>query len=347
MRKSTVFIASLLLGLALSSCYRDLVPDKEDYFSNNVNFSQTNFVVNLGKNNIFISIFNADYSSNPLEFTIENPRHDSTGAPAPELLTPVDVRLWNTYYTGLEKSVENIDEKRYVEKRPALDIRPNSGEIFFWNVDSGVVKPGLYRFDVRVKNGGGERVFENMILDVRMPHPYEPFEIDDLTGLPKEPDQGGRIMPDEVGGIVDMLGRGIPRDSIRIHFRKKGEEANTISFKFFDADSLPIPLSNFNTVEWDSLKFNSAMLGTPVLFAYGKRFNSDSTEVTFDVPNPYPVLTDVSSGADERSEIRFDYNRLAFGQRVDAFVRFRFAIHEPGQWDIIFKFNETPKFEDD
>lgn len=334
-----------ILALMLAGCYKNMVPNEKDFFSNNMSYNRNTFPVNLGQANVYAFIFNADYSTQPLDFAIENVRRVADRSPAPQLLQQVDVRQWTKDYTGMEKTVAEIEAKRTIVKRPVLDIRPHSGELFFWNVDSGKVKREGYFFDIRVRNKGGEKVFKDMLLDVRMARPYDPFEFDEATGARKALDKGGITYPD-VSGVVDALNLNIPRDSVNVYFRKKDTKGNTLTFRFFDKDSLPIKFSRFNTTKWDSLKYRSSMLGSNVTFGFNRKMNADSTAVTYDVTNPFPVLADVS-GNTEKAYIRFEYNRVSFGRRYDASIGLNLAIYEPGDWEVIFKFKVSPKFEND
>ncbi len=343
-RKQHIIPLILLVLFGFSSCYRSGLPETSDYLSRDMNFKQLSYTVNLGKNNVFAQVFNADYSSEPLTFSIENVRHFD-GSAAPGLLNTTKARMWKDYFTGREESIKEIKEKQYFEQRPILDIRKHSGEIFFWKTDSNTVKPGVYWFDVKVSNAAGSRVFHDLMLNVRLPHPYDPYEFDDSSGLRLLPEEGGILHPTSVSGVVDMLNRPLPEDSVIVYFHKKGASKNTISFKFYDQDSLLIPISNFNMTQWDSLRYESAMTGEYVWpFAFNRRFNEDSTVLTYDITNPFPVLADVGS---DKASITFRYNRISFGQRRNASIGLRFAIFEPGEWDIIFKFKINPKFEDD
>ncbi|GAA4310474.1 DUF5007 domain-containing protein [Compostibacter hankyongensis] len=344
-------MAGILLTLGIlitlaAGCYKEGLPEEQDYFSKDMNYSINRFVVNLGRTNPFVNIFNADYSSEPLTFSILDVRHND-GSPAPELRQEIPVKEWKEYYSGDEKSIAEITAKQQDGKSPVLYIRPNSGEIFFRNTDSSKVKIGTYRFDVKVSNGGGEKIFSDMQLDVRLPHPYEPYEYDDSTGLLLPPDEGGVIHPNQVSGVMDMLERTLPADSVNVYFVKTGDAKNTLTFKFFDEDSTIIPLTRFNMMQWDSLHYRSGMIGADVFpFAFNRRFDSDSTAVTYDIPNPFPVLADVSGNTD-RASITFKYNRASFGQRKNASIGLSFAIYAPGEWQVIFKFKIDPKFDDD
>ncbi len=360
-KKYRSLVVFALLGFSfacLSGCYKNLVPEERDFFSADAAFSRTDFDVVLGRTNVFLHIYNPDYSTQPLNFTILNCRKADTvylttdsshftidTIAAAYLRNKVTVSQWNTYYSGKEKSIEEIDAKRYQTERPVLDIRPHSGDIIFFRTDASVVQPGVYFFDVKVANGGGQKIF-HMTLRVRNSHPYEPYNYDDITGKRLPANSGGIIHPTSMNGVVDRLNRALPADSLNIYFHKVGNDKNTLTIKFFDQDSLPISLSKFNLMEWDSLTYRTEMNDVDVPFGFNRRMNVDSTAVTWDIPNPFPVLTDVSA-VSVKASIDFKYNRVSFGRRVDANIGFSFNIAEPGQWEIIYKFRVNPKFEDD
>lgn len=363
MRKREIKILLLWVVVAfsvsmISGCYKDLLPKEEDYFSKYANYNRTSFDPILEQTNVFLHGFNPDYSTQPLDFTILNCRRadvvyltsDSSKfyidtVPAPYLRQEVPVKEWKDYYSGKEKSIAEIEAKKRESKRPVLDIRPHSGDIFFWQTDASVVPPGLYFFDVKVQNGGGEKVY-HMELEVRNPHPYEPYNYDDMTGERLPDRQGGYIHPSSMSGVVNLFDQPLPPDSLDIHFRKVGAAKNTLTIKFLDKDENPIKLSKFDQMEWDSLTYYSNMTGEDVPFGFNRKMNQDSTAVTWDIPNPFPVLLGVSGFA-PRVEINFKYNRVSFGERVDAHIDFVFAIMEPGEWELVYKFRENPKFQDD
>ncbi|WP_346320535.1 DUF5007 domain-containing protein [Chitinophaga sp. YIM B06452] len=340
-------LAWAMLGLvaAVSGCYKELLPEEQDHFSKDMNYTVESFLPNLGKTNVFINVFNADFSTQPLDFSIENPRYGDK-SPANFLLDSVDTRQWKTWYAGNEASIQEIENKMYTIKRPILDIRPNSGEIIFWNVDSNKVRYGKYYFDVRVKNKAGERVFSGLLLDVRRPRPYEPYIYDDATGLQKGLTAGGIVKPTGVVNFMDELLRPIPKDSVDVYFVKEGTAKNSISFKFYNKDSAIIPLTKFNFQQWDSLFYFSKMAGSRVRFGFNRQMNADSTKVTFDITNPFPVLSQVSGGLDVAS-IAFNFTRISFGRRISGGLGLDFSINEPGEWTAIVKFRVTPKFSDD
>jgi len=341
-----------------TGCYKNFVPDEKDFFSKDASFSRTDFDVNLGRTSVFLHIYNPDYSTQPLEFSIlrfrkadtvylttDSSKYEIDTVPAPELEKIIKTREWKSYYSGKEKSIEEINAKRFERERPVLYMRPHSGDLFFFNTDASVVKPGVYFFDTEVKNGGGSKVFP-MTMRVRRAHPYEPYNYDDITGERKPANSGGIIHPSSMSGVVNKFGEVLPVDSVDISFHKFGSPRNTLSIKFLDQNSMPIKLSKFNMMKWDSLTYRTEMNDVDIPFGFNRRMNDDSTVVTWDIPNPFPVLTDVS-GASVKASINFRYNRVSFGRRVNANIHFDFSILEPGQWMIVFKFKENPKFEDD
>jgi hypothetical protein len=334
----------LIMMITASSCYKDLIPKEKDYFSNNVSYGRDAYQVNTGRTNIFMGDFNSDYSSQPLTFTIQNPKHSDSTA-APELLQQVATWQWQKYYSGYETNIADIYQKRVKENRPILDIRPNSGDIIFWNVDTTIVKPGIYTFDILVKNGGGQKLFTKRTLDVRRPRPYDPYEYWDDTYIQKSEADGGIIHPD-ISGVQDELNNDYKRENINIYVRRTDIKSNTLTFKFFDKDSLPIPVSRFNTEQWDSLKYYSKTIDVNVPFAFNRTIPSDSSSVTWDITSPFPVLADVGN-SDEKADITFNWTRVSFGTRRNASIHLRFAIYEPGNWDIIYKFKVNPHFTND
>jgi hypothetical protein len=336
-------ITGIALAITITGCYKNLIPGEKDFFSDNANLGRENYQVNLGRTNVFIADFNPDYSTQPLTFTIENVRHQDSTA-APELLEQIDTWQWKKYYKGDEKSIAEIEAKRVKEKRPVLDIRPNSGDVIFWNSDSSKIKPGIYTFDVRVKNNAGQKVFRKRILDIRRPRPYEPYEFDDATGLRKTGNDG--ILHPGVSGLRDDFNNALKNEDVIMYFNKKDDKGNSVTFKFYDKDSLPIPVNRFNSMKWDTLMYRSPTADAWVHFGFNRQMAEDSSTVKYDITNPFPVLADVGTGG-ERAGINFIYNRIAFGYRQTAGLSFGFAIYEPGNWEVIYKFRINPKFTDD
>jgi len=343
-RQVYTFFTAVALTVTATSCYKELLPKEKEHFSNNVNFDGDTYTANFGRTNVFYGKFNADNSTQPLTFKMQNiNRPDST--PAPELLELVDTWQWKKYYSGKEKTIAEIDAKRVREKRPVLDMRENSGDLVFWATDTSKIKPGTYTFDILVKNNGGQKLFQKQKLQLRLPRPYEPYEYDDITGLQKT--DNGKLVYNHpnLSGAQDMLNNDITADRVNVYFHKTGTAKNSVSFKVYDKDSILIPMSKFNITPWDSLRYFSNTIGENVFFGFNRQFTTDSTAVTWDITNPYPVLADV--GINEKASITFTYERVSYGQRQQARMSYGFSILEPGSWEVIFKFSVNPKFTND
>ncbi|SEW36337.1 DUF5007 domain-containing protein [Chitinophaga arvensicola] len=340
----TFFIAGAL-AVTATSCYKELLPKEKEHFSNNVNFDGDTYTANFGRTNVFYGKFNADNSTQPLTFQLLN-IHRPDSQPAPELLTQVDTWQWKAYYSGTEKTIAEIDAKRFQVKRPVLDMRENSGDLVFWATDTSKIKPGVYTFDILVKNNGGQKLFQKQKLQLRLPRPYEPYDYDDITGLHKKDDKNNLIYNHPtLEGVQDMQNNTINADQVNVYFHKTGTGKNSVTFKVYDKDSVLIPMSKFNVTQWDSLKYVSNTIGQNVFFGFNRKFATDSSTVTWDITNPYPVLADV--GINESARVTFTYERVSYGQRRRAYMGYGFSILEPGSWEIIFKFRVNPKFIND
>ncbi|RPE08540.1 DUF5007 domain-containing protein [Chitinophaga lutea] len=344
-RTKRMACAAGLLAVALAGCYKDTLPVETDYLSKDMNFKKDVFVSNLGRTNMFINVFNADYSTQPLEFTLMSPRVEGK-VPAPVLQELVDTRQWKDYYTGTEKSIAEIEAKRITVRRPIVDMNSQNGQLVVWPVDSNKVRYGKYYFDVKVKNGAGERLFTGLTIDLRRPRPYDPYEFDDITGLRKPDNSGGIIRPTTLTGHVDAQQREIKAENVQVYFVKTGNAANTITFKFVDKDSIGIPLTVFNYQRWDSLFYYSKMADRNVKFGFNGRIPKDSMSVTYDITNPFPILSEVFPG-DEEAEYNFRFTRVSFGSRRIGTIGLKLSIHEPGEWTVIFRYRINPKFSDD
>jgi hypothetical protein len=332
-----------LLTTMVTSCYKNLLPKEKEHFSNNASFDGDTYTAYFGRTNVFYGKFNPDYSTQPLLFELQNIAGPD-GRPVPELRGEVNAWQWKEYYSGTEKSVDEINAKRSQVKRPILDIRANSGDLIVWSTDTSKLKPGIYTFDIFVKNNGGQKTFQKRKLQLWRPRPYEPYEFNDITGVRKEEKDGGVIHPSVIG-VKDLQNNELKSENVIVYFRKTGTAKNSVSFKFFDKDSLPIRLTAFNITRWDSLVYRSNTIEQMVPFAFNRKMTQDSTVVTWDIPNPFPVLADV--GINEKASIGFIYERVSYGMRTQAALGLQFAIYEPGSWDVIFKFKINPKFTND
>lgn len=346
-----------LLGFFLASCQK--LPQKKDYLSQNANFNQKDvYDPVLGRTKLELTQFSADASTYPMLFTIENKRHAKDGSPAPELEQKVKVHEWVRNYTGREKTLEEIEDKRIWVEKPYLEIRKGSGDFIFWNAPSTLIHayPDTgYLFDIKVENKGNTRVFKDFYLRPLKEIPYEPYEYNDYT---RERKRENRATPDGKSYIVDytihpslLHNMYYTKDSIftdtliSVYFNKdpKGS-GNSLTFKFLDDHFDPIDPNKFEAlsnnklkpIAWDSL-------------VHGFNMRKTATDVSYQVTYPIPLSKLKTQYASEgEAHVAFGYSRKGFGgRRIDASFGLDFAIYEPGEWTIIFYFRRNPLFTDD
>jgi hypothetical protein len=343
--------------MVLGSCQK--LPQKKDYLSQNANFNRKDvYEPVLGRTSLELTQFSADASTYPMLFSIENIRHAKDGSPAPELSEKVKVQEWTRNYTGMEKSIEEIEKKRIWVEKPFLEIREGSGDFIFWNAPSTLIHAypdSGYFFDVKVENKGNARVFNDFYLRPVKEIPYEPYEYDKYTHKRM---REVRTTPDGKSYFADytihpslLQDLYYAKDSmftdtlVSVYFSKdpKGN-GNTLTFKFLDENFDPIdpakfyPLSNndLKPIAWDSL-------------VHGFNIQKTSAEVTYQVAYPIPLSKLKTRYASEgEAHVAFGYSRKGFGGvRLDAAFGLDFSIYEPGEWTIIFYFRRNPLFTDD
>jgi hypothetical protein len=186
--KFTFSSCILFLGLAVLvnvGCKKNF-PDVRESLSDDSRFLMNLYTPVLGRNTLFSNNFFFGSSSQPLTFKIINLRKRD-GSAATELTTVRPVMVWKKPYLGDEKSLAEIEEKRAVENHPAFEIREHSGQFLMWEnskaenikaqTDSG------YVFDVEMSNKGGRKYFRDMKLRPFRERPFEPSNLDPLTGL--------------------------------------------------------------------------------------------------------------------------------------------------------------------
>ncbi len=106
------FALLLLAAILFSGCKKIFdLPDEKDYISNNVNFSNKILEPIIGRTNL-IGGFNSDNSTNPITFEIVNVRFGD-GKPVNDLFTPAPTYVWTAPYTGLEKSLAEIEARLF------------------------------------------------------------------------------------------------------------------------------------------------------------------------------------------------------------------------------------------
>lgn len=347
MFKGHVYVlhAACLIILIIASCKK--APKEKDYLSDKANFANiTLYQPILGRTVLTKTSFNPDGSSFPLTFSLENLRRYD-GAAAPELSQPTPVLEWTSVYTGLEKSLQEIEAKRSTTSKPFFEIRAGSGDFIFYNANASLIQAHPtegYLFDVKVANKGNERTIKNIRLRPVLPIAYEPFEYDSYTRIRKIETRltsTGKSYKAVFVNHATMSNVYMTRDSImddtlsRVYFKKTGN-GNSLTFKFFDKDSTVIDPAAFNLTKWREL-------------VHGFNMQMTSAYVRYEVAYPIP-LTDLNTAyaVSGKARVNIGYTRTGFdSKRLDANLRLNFGIYEKGDWEVIFKFTRTPRFQNE
>lgn len=330
-----MLMAGMILLLS-PSCKKNL-PDARLTLGNDAAFTTTIYEPVLGRNTLFTGNFNIGNStlSQPLDFKIINLRRQN-GDAAPELTENFKTLVWKQPYLGDEKSLEEIEAKRTMEYHPLFEIRKNSGQFLVWKNDATIaakVRPDSgYVFDVEVSNSGGRRYFRDFKLKPFRARPYEPSNLDPITGNANNTGVNASIVNNIVG---ERTLRNMGGGDIAVYFNRKGA-GKSVTFKFLDSAQNVIDPNIFALTKWESL-------------LHGFNMKKTKTEVTYDVAYPIPLInyrTKYTNQGGDRARVVFRFERLGFGGiREEGNLGLDFSIFEEGSWDIIFQFRgENPKF---
>lgn len=337
--KMGVFFASIGIFGFLAACSKN-IPDSLDSLSDEVNYAIRSFSPYVGRVNTFKSIVNfGDKSTLPLNFAIINPR-TASGVAAPELLLKHKVKVWERAYTGEEKSLEEIEEKRKEEYRSLLEIQKHNGDIVFWNASSSsrikTIPDEGYIFDVEISNSGGRRYQRELVLTPKKERDFEPSQYDDVTGLAKM----SYVYP-WVGNMFGPSGR--PVRDIRVYFFKNEDKnvvGNTLTISVIDSLGVPLDIQNiFRDTDFENL-------------VHGFKHRFIDKKLVYDVAYPIPLVnypTRYTNSSGDRALISLRRNRIGrLGFIEPVTLNFEFAIYREGHWEIQFRFNEeTPLFENE
>lgn len=334
-----------VIASGISSCKK--APPERDYLSNNAGFEQVDaYTPVLGRTFLYKTNFQPDGSSFPLQFSLLNLRH-ADGSPAPELTQNVTVKEWIKDYDGTEKTYQEIEDKRKAVQHPFFEIRPGSGDFIFRQASASQIRAypdSGYLFDVKVQNNGNELSFKRMRLQPLKEVPYEPYEYDFVSRVRKtetRTDVTGRNYQAPFSIHPELVNVYVSKDTLMadsataVFFRKTGN-GHSITFKFLDQDSLPIDPVKLNLTKWSEL-------------IHGFDIKKTSTQVTYNVAYPIP-LTSLSTkyAVAGNATVIFGYSRKGLGGgRAEAAFRLNFAIWEEGDWEVIFRFYRTPRFQDE
>ncbi len=357
-RKECVFLMVAVAGF--SSCRKIFdLPNEKDYLSNNVNYSNKVFEPIIGRSNL-MGGFNGDNSTQPIKFEIINARYGN-GQPVTDLFQVRPTYVWKAAYTGLEKSLEEIEAKRKLEDHPLFEVR-SSGEFIMWpsatnqlitprSADSTNFPQDTRFFDLRLTNTGGTTVIRDFEVRPFRERPYEPSEDFNIYSgkpapHPKRPyDTTSRnyIRPFLNGVIGDVSEKNLEsnddKNDVVVYIRPfTGGNGHSLRFKFLNTDSIPMRPSLFNETKWADI-------------VHGFNMQKNDEYVQYDVAYPIPLVNIVTKYAPggSRDHAEFAYSRVGFGgERVVARFGIDFAIYQPGDWEIVFHFKkENPKFKDE
>lgn len=334
-----IFCILMVTIVAYSACKRYL-PENKDSFDIGASYTSTSFTPVLGRTTEMAHIFYPGNSNMPFTFKIVNARNYDDGSPAEIFNDTFPVKVWKDDYTGTETSLAEIEAKREIQYRPFFEVREHSGDFIMWNSaktpyvtsfpDSG------YIFDVEVSNLGGRKYFRDLRLMPYKERPFEPSNLDPVTGQATTPD----VSPYQAINIYGETSKQyIYSNQIAVFFNKVSDTGNTLSFQFRDTLFHSIDPSKFADTDWGNL-----------IHGFNRKMTDSS--VTYDVAYPIPLtnlITKYTTSDGTMAHVDFKYHRQGIGNvREDASLQLNFSIYESGTWQIVFWFkNDNPKFEDE
>lgn len=140
-----VALAAGLFGGLFFACRK--VDVQDGYFGQNIRYKDKIMVLETGRD-IFKGDLILDRSTLPIKVELADIRRWD-GKPAPEMLQQVDAVEWIDEFTGQEKTLEELNAKKKIVKRPVFEINPSDGRIKF-RKESYDMDSATYFIDVRV-----------------------------------------------------------------------------------------------------------------------------------------------------------------------------------------------------
>lgn len=346
MRKNRYTKHFCLLGVGIcallnTSCMDKFLPEVQEAFDREVNFTQQLYKPVLGRTTQFSNNLQSGNSTLPLTFEITR-IVKADGSPAPELTDVFPVTVWKSPYIGTEKTIEEIEAKRTTEYRTLFQIRKHSGEfVMYSNAMSSFVNcsPGKgYLFDVKVENKGGYKYFNNLQLVPLRESDFEPSIYDSETGLIKDKDY---LTATSARSIILESGSYVSSEKIHVYLRENKENTDktkSLTFRFYNSDYTPISPEKFNQTKWDEL-----------IHGFNKKMEADY--VKYDVVYPMPLVQVPSKYTNKDGKLlkmRFAYNRInSLGYRLDSYFDLEFGIYKDAHWEVIIVFSDgAPEFRD-
>ncbi len=337
MESSLKIFISIVAFASLASCNK-LLPKSREALGDDAVFTQTLYQPVLGRSTLYNTFSVGNSTTQPLTFSIVNPRRRD-GEPAPELTDVFPVTVWKTEYTGTETSLAQIEAERDTEMHNLFEIRPHSGQFVMWPEASSTFVKCLpdsgYVFDVEMSNSGGRKYFRNFQLIPYRESPYDPSNLDPVTGQSTTPNVYPTVVSNIFGVSTDEQ---LISQDVAVFFYKTGE-GNSLTFKFLDTLQNNIDPHKFDLTDWSNL-----------VHGFNMQMNEDS--VTYQVAYPIPLtnlVTRYTTSSGNQAQVIFQWARQGYGnERVLAQLGLDFNIYQKGDWQIIFWFKkDNPRFEND
>lgn len=158
MKRTLYILASLFTALSFSSCKK--LPDGS--LSPLVRYEVLPIEIKQGRASVSTAI-NPEGSTKPLKFTLLNVYNRETGVDVTDLfMKKYQHRVWKALYDSkIDTTLEMINAKRIDSMVYPISINPVSGQIEA-NYTTVNLPLGKYKFDLKVENPAGERIFKDI-----------------------------------------------------------------------------------------------------------------------------------------------------------------------------------------
>ncbi|SIN66982.1 DUF5007 domain-containing protein [Chitinophaga niabensis] len=299
--KAVMLVA--LTGGVIYSCRK--VDMQDGYFGENIRYKDKIITLETGRD-AYKGDLILDRSTLPIKVELADIRRWD-GKPAPEMKQEVDAVEWVEEFTGQEKTLEELEKKKRIVKRPVFEISPSDGRLKF-RKESYEMDSATYFIDVKVSNGAGSRIIKNAL------------EVKVVKGADYESrDDGAWIVCSD----YDWDGCSPYFDSINIRidkFEYKGP-GNKITVKFKDP--------NGNLMDPRTFPEGSKQKGKRMQdFVFAQRLLADRIE--YDVAYPFNT-------ADRQFEWWVPGAAFGKNDHYDLFAYVNFKVFRPGSWEITWQ----------
>jgi len=174
-------INAIILGLGITTSIIACSKIENGFQSDNIRYKSNVITAKRGMSLTMSDRINADGSTPPYTFELLNLRDAETGAAAPkEFSTDYEILVFKqgmVFNAETDSTVELLNLKREVVKKPPMEFNPVSGQLIF-NRASANLPLGLYDFDVNFTNNRGTRLFEKLAsIEIVDPTIEDMFEV--------------------------------------------------------------------------------------------------------------------------------------------------------------------------